>query len=40
MCDSKTYSVIHQIEFYFVDSVIHPSNDRGLTFKKTGDTNA
>ena len=28
--DSKTYCVIHRIEIYPVDSVIRPSNNRGL----------
>ena len=28
--DRKTYSAIHQIEIYPVDSVIRPSNDWGL----------
>ena len=40
MCDSKTYSVIHQTEFYPVDSIIHSSNNWGLYFEKTGDINA
>ena len=31
--DSKTYSVIDRIEFYPVDSVIQPSNNRGLMFE-------
>ena len=29
--DSKTYSVIHWVEIYPVDSVIRPSNNRGQT---------
>ena len=28
--DSKTYSVIHRIEIYPVESVIRPSNNRDL----------
>ena len=32
--------VIHQIEFYPMDSVIHPSNNGDMTFKKTDDINA
>ena len=30
--DRKTYSGIHPIEFYPVDSVIQPSNNLGLEF--------
>ena len=32
MSDSKTYSVIHRIEIYQVDSIIRPSNKWGQVF--------
>ena len=38
--DEYDDDVIHQIEFYPTDSVIHPSNNRDMTFKKTDDINA
>ena len=38
--DEYDDDVIHQIEFYPTDSVIHPSNNGDMTFKKTDDINA
>ena len=38
--DEDDDDVIHQIEFYPMDSVIHPSNNGDMTFKKTDDINA
>ena len=38
--DEYDDDVIHQIEFYPMDSVIHPSNNGDMTLKKTDDINA
>ena len=38
--DEDDDNVIHQIEFYLMDSVIHPSNNGDMTLKKTDDFNA